>query len=111
MGFSINGELNLKSSTLTDNACLLIAKTLKCEPTIKVLNLSDCLLPADGLKNILDVVNQLTNLKRLNLKGNQIGNNLTTCISKILLNSPNITEYVKFSFYQLNLFYRDFKIK
>jgi len=77
----------------------LIAETLKCEPTITSLNLSDCFLPVDGIKNILDLVNQLTNLK-----GNNIGNNLTIYISKLLLNNFNITEYVKFFFSNLIYF-------
>ncbi|XP_025202725.1 leucine-rich repeat-containing protein 45-like, partial [Melanaphis sacchari] len=89
---SVYGEFNLKSTTITEHSCSLIAETLKYEPTINILNLSDCLLPADGLKNFLNLVNYLTNLKILNLKGNQIGNNLTTYISKTLLNNTNITE-------------------
>ncbi|KAL4097405.1 hypothetical protein QTP88_022191 [Uroleucon formosanum] len=89
---SVYGELNLKSTTLTENSCSLIAETIKCEPTIKIFNLSDCLLPVGGLKIFLDLVNKLTNLKILNLKGNQIGNKLTVYISKILLNNTNITE-------------------
>jgi len=56
------------------------------------LNLSDCLLPPGGLKNFLDLANKLTNLKKLYLKGNKIGNKLTLYISKILLNNTNITE-------------------
>jgi len=66
-----------------------------------MLNLSDCLLPAGGLKTFLDLVNKLTNLKKLNLKGNQIGNKLTVYISKILLNNTNITEYVNCLFFIL----------
>jgi len=92
--FSVYGELNLKSTTITKHSCSLIAKTLKYASTINILNLSDCLLPVNGLKDILNSVNYLTNLKILNLKGNQIGNTLTTYISKILLNNNNITEYV-----------------
>ncbi|XP_060840140.1 leucine-rich repeat-containing protein 45-like isoform X2 [Rhopalosiphum padi] len=89
---SVYGELNLKSTTITKHSCSLIAKTLKYASTINILNLSDCLLPVNGLKDILNSVNYLTNLKILNLKGNQIGNTLTTYISKILLNNNNITE-------------------
>jgi len=59
-----------------------------------VLNLSDCLLPEGGLKKFLDLANKLKNLKKLCLKGNQIGNKLTLYISKLLLNNNNITEYV-----------------
>lgn len=92
--FSVHGELNLKSTTITENSCSLIVKTIKCKPIIKVLNLSDCLLPPAGLKNFLDLVNKVTSLKKLYLKGNQIGNQLTLYISKILLNNTNITEYV-----------------
>lgn len=71
-------------------------KTLKHMPTLKLLNLSDCLLSFNGLKNILDVVNQLEYLSCLNLKGNQIGNNSTIYISKIILTNTSITEYDKF---------------
>lgn len=67
---------------------------MKIIPTIKILNLSDCLLSFNSLKSFLDVVNQLENLSVLNLKGNGIGNYQTTYISKILLNNTSITEYV-----------------
>lgn len=92
--FSIYGEFNLKSTTVTEYSCLLIAETFKYEPTINILNLSDCILPPNGLKTFLNLVNFLTNLKILNLKGNRIGSDLTICISNILSNNTNITEYV-----------------
>lgn len=74
----------------------MIAETLKLIPTIKILNLSDCLLSVDGLKIFLDVVNELNNLSLLNLKGNQIGKHITHYISKILLYNRSIIEYVYF---------------
>ncbi|KAF0751595.1 girdin-like [Aphis craccivora] len=89
---SIYGEFNLKSTTVTEHSCLLIAETFKYEPTINILNLSDCILPPNGLKTFLNLVNFLTNLKILNLKGNRIGSDLTICISNILSNNTNITE-------------------
>ncbi|XP_050057603.1 leucine-rich repeat-containing protein 45-like isoform X2 [Aphis gossypii] len=89
---SIYGEFNLKSTTVTEHSCLLIAETFKHEPTINILNLSDCILPPNGLKTFLNLVNYLTNLKILNLKGNQIGSDLTLYISNILSNNTNITE-------------------
>lgn len=92
--FSIYGEFNLKSTTVTERSCSLIAETFKYEPTISILNLSDCILPPNGLKTFLNLVNYLTNLKILNLKGNQIGSDLTIYISNILSNNTNITEYV-----------------
>jgi Ran GTPase-activating protein (RanGAP) involved in mRNA processing and transport len=87
-------ELDLKSIEITETSCSLIAETLKLVPTIKIWNLSDCLLTTKSLKLFLDVVYQLKNLSQLNLKGNHIGNNFTTYISNILLNNSCITEYV-----------------
>lgn len=92
----MNGELHLRFIMMTDVNCLLIATILKCKPIINVLNLSDCFLSLDGLKNILDVVNKLEHLSHLNLKGNQIGNDHLFHIAKILLNNYSITKYDKF---------------
>lgn len=86
------GELNLSNTTITDTYFSIIAETLKLVPTITILNLSDCLLSFNGLKNCLDILEELNNLLQLNLKGNLIGKHLTTYISKIL-NKTNITEY------------------
>lgn len=91
--FSVHyGELNLSNTTITDTYFSIIAETLKRVPTIKILNLSDCLLSFNGLKNCLDVLDELNHLLQLNLKGNLIGKHLTAYISKIL-NKTNITEY------------------
>lgn len=92
--FSLYDELDLRSTEITDTSCSLIVETIKLMPTIRILNLSDCLLTTKSLKIFLDVVNQLENLSQLNLKGNNIGNHFTTYISKILLNNSCITEYV-----------------
>ncbi|XP_025425339.1 leucine-rich repeat-containing protein 45-like [Sipha flava] len=89
---SLYDELDLKSIEITETSCSLIAETLKLVPTIKIWNLSDCLLTTKSLKLFLDVVYQLKNLSQLNLKGNHIGNNFTTYISNILLNNSCITE-------------------
>lgn len=87
------GELNLSNITITDTSSMLIAKTLKLVPIITILNLSNCLLSYNGLKNFLDVINQLKQLSQLNLKRNQIENNQTLYISKILFNNnSSITE-------------------
>lgn len=82
------------NTTISETSCTLIAETLKLVPKIKILDLSDCLLSIDSLKIFLDVVNELDKLLLLNLKGNQIGKNITNYISKILLNNHSITEYV-----------------
>lgn len=87
-------ELDLRSTGITDTSCSLIAETLKLVPTIKIWNLSDCLLTTKSLKIFLDVMNKLEKLSQLNLKGNHIGNHFTTHISKILLNNSCIAEYV-----------------
>lgn len=84
----------MRNTTISETSCSLIAETLRLAPIITTLNLSDCLLSADGLKILLDVVNELDNLSLLNLKGNQLGKNITNYISKILFHNYSITEYV-----------------
>lgn len=87
------GELNLSKTKITETSFFCITETLRLVHTIKILNLSDCLLSFNGLKNFLDVLNEFENLSQLNLKGNKIENHVTAYISKILFNNTNITEY------------------
>lgn len=101
----------MRCTTITDTNCLLISKTLKHMPTLNHLNLSDCMLSFNGLNIFLDVMNQLENVSHLNLKGNQIGNNSTINISKMLSNNLSITEYDEllfFFFVRLRNIYKHF---
>lgn len=86
----------MSNTEITDTSSWLIAETLKIVPNIKTLNLSDCSLSFDSLKNFLNVVNRLKQLTHLNLKGNLIENNSILYISKILLDNLSIIEYVCF---------------
>jgi len=78
---------------MSDTTCALVAEVLRRVRMIRTLNLADCLLTFDGLKYFLDVANELKNLSLLNLKGNQIGNNKTLYVSKMISFNRSITEY------------------
>lgn len=84
MFHSTTGELRLSCLSIMIPVCEIIARTLVSSPTIKMIDLSDCMLLSRGLASILNALCEGTAVTSLNLRGNNISGLTVTQLSKVL---------------------------
>ncbi|XP_046676746.1 leucine-rich repeat-containing protein 45-like isoform X2 [Homalodisca vitripennis] len=83
------GELDIAGMSVTSQMCDILSKVLIQSKDICRLNVSDCLLPPQGLSLILATIHQ-TRIHTLQLKGNNIGGPAVYKLSRMLSLSKHI---------------------
>uniref|UniRef100_A0A1B6HV01 Uncharacterized protein n=1 Tax=Homalodisca liturata TaxID=320908 RepID=A0A1B6HV01_9HEMI len=83
------GELDIAGMSVTSQMCDILCKVLIQSKDICRLNVSDCLLPPQGLSLILATIHQ-TRIHTLQLKGNNIGGPAVYKLSRMLSLSKHI---------------------
>lgn len=70
--------------------CGVLARVLSSSSTIRVVDLSDCMLLSKGLDSILDALCEGSSVTSLNLKGNNINGPAVAQLGKIFLHNNTI---------------------
>ncbi|XP_014212994.1 leucine-rich repeat-containing protein 45-like [Copidosoma floridanum] len=78
------GELRLSHTSIIAGLCEVIAQVLSSSSTIKLVDLSDCMLLAKGLSCIFKALRQGSSVTCLYLKGNNISGPLVEQLGQVL---------------------------
>lgn len=83
--YSTTGELKLSTLLIIMPICKIIAQILVSSITIRILDLSDCMLLPKGLASILDALCEGTTITTLNLKGNNMSGFAVAKLGQVFL--------------------------
>lgn len=82
--FSSSGELRLAHTSVIASICEVIAQVISSSSTIKMVDLSDCMLLAKGLSSIFKALCEGSTVLSLYLKGNNISGPLVEQLGEML---------------------------
>ncbi|XP_033214878.1 leucine-rich repeat-containing protein 45-like [Belonocnema kinseyi] len=87
---SSTGELRLSCLSIIVPVCEILAQMLASSSSIKVLDLSDCMLLPKGLSSFLNALCDGSSISYLNLKGNSISGSTVEQLGQVFLHNNTL---------------------